>query len=476
MLLSACTGSGPTGQAGSAKRPNIVFVLTDDLSTDLVQYMPHVEALADRGTSFSHYYVVDSLCCPSRSAIFTGMYPHDDGVFRNIVTKAGDGGYVAFQAHHDENKTYATSLHAGGYRTAMMGKYLNGYLPTDDVAPGWDEWDVGGGAYSEYDYVLNQDGIGVQYGHDPSDYLTNVLSHRGGDFIDRASKSTKPFALEVATYAPHLPATPGPGFEHSFPNMRAPHGPAWDTLPSNAPSWLANFPRLNANNIANINSVYRRRVQSAQSVDLMVAHLEQRLRADHELHNTYFVFSSDNGFHTGQYRMLPGKQTAFDTDIRVPLIVTGPGVPAGRTVSAMTSSIDLTPTFEDIAGSKPTGDVDGVSLLSLMHGGSVPADWQKAVLIEHHGPDFNHPRDPDFQVRRAGDPPSYEAIRTANALYVEYRNGEREYYDTRTDPDELHNLAYTPSADASMQQLHTTLQALEHCHGATQCQQAAAPS
>ena len=464
------------GRAGSPKRPNIVFILTDDLSNDLLQYMPHVQALAERGTSFSHYYVVDSLCCPSRAAIFTGMYPHDDGVFRNVAAKAGDhhdAGYAAFQAHQDEHKTFATSLQAAGYRTGMMGKYLNGYAPRDQVPPGWDEWDVGGTpSYKEYDYTLNQDGIEVQYGTHPDDYLTNVLSHRAGDVIDRASRAKQPFALEVATFAPHLPATPAPQFAHSFPNLRAPHGPAWDTLPTDPPSWLSKFPPLAHADIANINSVYRRRVRSVQSVDLLVAHLEQRLRADHEMRNTYFVFSSDNGYHTGQYRMLPGKQTAFDTDIRVPLIVTGPGVPAGRTVSALGSSIDLNPTFEDIAQAKPTGRVDGTSLLSLMHGQPVPPDWQQAVLVEHHGPDYNH-KDPDYQNYRAGDPQSYEAIRTAGSLYVEYRDGEQEYYDTRTDPNELHNLARSPSAAPAMAGLHRTLMAMENCHGAAQCQPAA---
>ena len=209
-----------------------------------------------------------------------------------------------------------------------------------------------------------------------------------------------------------------------------------------------------------------------QAVDDLVGRLERRLRNDHELHNTYFVFSSDNGFHTGQYRLLPGKQTAFDTDVHVPLVVVGPGVPRGRTIPALTSSIDLAPTFTQIAGTRPADRPDGVSLLSLLHGGSVPADWQRAVLIEHHGPDRNR-NDPDFQGHHAGSPPSYEAIRTLHALYVEYADGNREYYDTRTDPFELHNLASSAPASV-LAPLHRTLAALAHCHGARQCRAAAA--
>jgi arylsulfatase A-like enzyme len=173
----------------------------------------------------------------------------------------------------------------------------------------------------------------------------------------------------------------------------------------------------------------------------------------------------------GEYRMTPGKQTAFDTDIRVPLVVDGPGVARGSTIDAMTSSIDLAPTLLNIAGVQPTAAQDGVSLLGLLHGRPAPPDWQRAVLIEHHGPVVS-PSDPDFQRWRSGDPPSYEAIRTPTYLYVEYVHGQREYYDLVRDPYELHNIAGTLSA-RRLATLHARLQALAHCHGAAQCQRAA---
>src|ERR1700748_185851 len=119
------SSSSPASSPGSTppgSRPNFVFVLTDDLAWNLVSHMPHVLGLEKAGTTMSKYYVVDSLCCPSRSAIFTGEYPHDDGVFTN---SGSDGGYATFNAHGDQRKTWAVALHAAGYRTAMMGKYLN---------------------------------------------------------------------------------------------------------------------------------------------------------------------------------------------------------------------------------------------------------------------------------------------------------------------------------------------------------------
>ena len=191
LLVAACTPTAARTPAGA--RPNIVFVLTDDLSTDLLPYMPHVAALMHQGTSFSHYYVVDSLCCPSRSAIFTGEYPHDDGVFTN---HDADGGYAAFNAHRNQDRTFAVALHRAGYRTALMGKYLNGYADSDPVPPGWDTWDVTGDGYGEYDYTLNENGIDIDHGHRPQDYLTDVLGDRADAFVDSAAHDGSPFALE----------------------------------------------------------------------------------------------------------------------------------------------------------------------------------------------------------------------------------------------------------------------------------------
>jgi arylsulfatase A-like enzyme len=206
----------------------------------------------------------------------------------------------------------------------------------------------------------------------------------------------------------------------------------------------------------------------------MVGRIEQTLAAIHELKNTYFVFSSDNGYHMGEYRMHQGKQTAFDTDIRVPLVIAGPGIPAGTTINAMTSSIDLAPTLLQMVGAQPTATQDGVSLLGLLQGRPVPDHWQRAVLIEHHGP-VTDPSDPDEQPPSAGDPPSYDAMRTARFLYVEYVTGQREYYDLAHDPYELHNIAGSLSAHR-LASLHAQLHALANCHGAAQCQHAASLS
>ncbi|HEY1641864.1 MAG TPA: sulfatase [Streptosporangiaceae bacterium] len=467
LAIAGCTSWWAGGHLGGSRpdsRPNFVFVLTDDLAENLVSYMPHVEALERAGSTMSRYYVVDSLCCPSRTAIFTGEYPHDDGVFTNTRP---DGGYHAYNSHGNFNKSFAVGLQKSGYQTALMGKYLNGYWPADNVAPGWDQWDVGGDGYPELNYTLNENGTKQHYGDNPSNYLTDVLSAKASSFIHSAASSGKPFMLEVATFAPHYPYTPAPRYANAASGVTYPKTAAYDRLPKNPPSWLRGQPALTRAGKARIARAYRKRIEDDLSVDDMIGHLEDVLRATGQARNTYFVFSSDNGYHMGEYQLLPGKQTAFETDIHVPLIVTGPGVPAGKVISNLASNIDLAPTFDTLAGLPVPGRVDGHSLAALWHG-EHPASWRQGILVEHHGPD-DQAGDPDRQNRLSGDPPSYEAVRTATALYVRYVSGEQEYYDTARDPLELDNIAAAGIPLA----LRKMLTALQNCHGGKSCWAAA---
>ena len=162
LVARPASSHSPAAPAAASAKPNIVFVLTDDLAWNLVKYMPHVQALQRDGMTFSRYYVTDSLCCPSRSSIFSGRFPHDTGVFTNM---SPDGGFGRFQSGGEERSTFATALQAARYRTAMMGKYLNGYTPAGlvngkplYVPPGWNEWDVAGNGYAEFNYNLNENG------------------------------------------------------------------------------------------------------------------------------------------------------------------------------------------------------------------------------------------------------------------------------------------------------------------------------
>jgi len=468
-------GSPPTAPVLGSRRPNIVFVLTDDMSSDLVRLMPHVLAMEQHGLTFTNYFVSDSLCCPSRASIFTGDFPHDTHVWGNF---GSTGGFQAFHRRGAEQHTFAVALERAGYRTAMMGKYLNGYLqvaghladgattdvPATYVPPGWDQWDVAGWGYGEFNYTLNENGVLRRFGHRPSDYLTDVLAEKGVAFIHAAARSHQPFFLELATFAPHSPYVPAPEDRHDFPGLGAPRPRNFDVLPTHSPQWLASHPPLTREQVARIDWAFRRRAQAVQAVDRMIGEIELALSANGFAGNTYLVFSSDNGLHTGEYRLMPGKLTAFDTDIRVPLVVAGPGVAAASRTGLPAENVDLASTFAAIGGTTLAGD--GHSLVPLFEGRPTPR-WRDAVLIEHQGTPLSV-HDPDYQQPASGSPTTYEAMRTSVFLYVEYADGERELYNLRTDPFELHNVAYRLST-SQLARLHAELRALERCHGGKRC-------
>ena len=461
--------------AASPRPPNIVVVLTDDLSWNLVRYMPHVQQMEAEGVTFSRYFVTDSLCCPSRASIFTGRFPHNTGV----VTNTGFyGGWKLFHDLGEERSTFATQLQSAGYLTALMGKYMNGYLPDrlvdgrrTYIPPGWTEWDVGGNAYANFDYQLNENGRVVSYGHGTRDYLTDVLANKGSAFIDRAARARRPFLLEVASFTPHAPFTPAPRNLNDFPGLSAPRTPAFDERNlSDKPNWLRYHAHLRTVQLSDIDTEFRRRAQAVESVDALLGRLQDTLRSTGQLANTYVFFSSDNGYHLGEHRLAGGKMTAFETDIRVPLVVTGPGLRAGRTIGQLASNTDLYPTFVRLAGLPVPASVDGHSLLPLFASRRVPG-WRRAVLVEHHGPDRDL-TDPDYPPPQSGNPMSYKAIRTRHAVYVEYVDGEREYYNLRRDPYELRNTAALLSRP-QRKSLHGRLRALSTCAGASACWHAA---
>ncbi|WP_433229380.1 sulfatase family protein [Actinomadura formosensis] len=469
LLLGAC--SGGIGQDRKdrtlVKRPNIVFVLTDDLSWDLLPYMPQVQRMQREGLTFQNFLMADSLCCTSRATIFTGMYPHNTGVRTNFPP---DGGYHVFQRKGGEQASFAPALQKAGYRTAMLGKYMNGYEPRDrsglprKVPPGWSEWYVGGNGYPEFGYELNENGRPVHYGHRPKDYLTDVLADKSTDFVQRAGGSGQPFFLEIATFAPHGPFIPAPRHATAFPRLRAPRPPSFNEPDiSDKPSWLRKHRKLGPRRLTHIDDSFRNRARMVQSVDEMVGRIRSTLKTLGRDKDTYVIFGSDNGFHLGEHRLAGGKMTPYTSDIRVPFVFTGPGIPAGGRADAITQNTDLAPTFLDMAGLRVPGSADGRSLVPFLRG-DTPDDWRQTALIEHVKPPFSA-ADPDRQDSLPGSPATYNALRTTDMLYVEYADGEREYYDLTRDPHNLDNLAGT-LPEERRRRLSALLYALTHCSGA----------
>jgi N-acetylglucosamine-6-sulfatase len=353
---------------------------------------------------------------------------------------------------------------------------------TSHVPPGWGDWHGAGYGYWEFNYELNEDGVIDRFGGPPppasnaANYLTDVLNARAREFVALAASVHRPFVIEVATFAPHKPSIPAPRNANDFPGLSAPRGPSFDTNNTDPPAWLGHRAPLTRQHLELIDKGFRMRAQSVEAVDKLIADLEATLRAHGLAKDTYIVFSSDNGYHMGEHRLLSGKQTAFDSDIRVPLIVVGPGVARGRRVGALVQNIDLYPTFTELAGARPTGPVDGRSLVPLLNARRGERLWWRSLaLIEHRG--GTRPPDPDFEYGTlGGNPTSYEAIRLARAVYVEYVDGEREYYEIGADPFERHNV-YARLPAAAKAHLHALVGQLSTCRGAgaTSCWNAAQP-
>ncbi len=502
MVATSCSSGSSTTARPTTKRPNIVFVLTDDL--DLTSYttnsqrFPKIHQLLEQqGTTVSNAFVTDSLCCPSRASILRGQYVHSHGVKDNLPP---NGGFEHWQQLRRDSSTLATWLHGAGYRTALFGKYLNGYPHTvapTYIPPGWDDWasPSAGNAYAEYNYQLNENGTLHRYGARPSDYLVDVLAKKSTAFIDRHAGS-KPFFLYVAPYVPHQPATPAPRYANAFPDVTLPHPPSYNQADVSAePAYIQNRPLLPPA-VANFDQrLYRRRLQSMLGVEDLLTGIVQSLKRTHQLDNTYIVFTSDNGFHLGEHRLPFGKQTPYDTDIHVPLVVRGPGIPAGKTVDGFAREIDFGPTFAAWGHAKVPAFVDGVSLASMLTGSTPSAAHD--TLVEHYANGNANARaarngagiaDPDTDTNppTAGTPrtgparalriaqrrlavvgiPPYRALRTEQYLYAEYSTGEKQLFDVRVDPYELKNLAAT-ATPALLARLSARLAQLASCSSAT---------
>lgn len=506
LLLNACSGlslnqqpvpacfkmpSSPTGP----DRPNIIFILTDDQDTSSLEYMPRVQQLlVEPGMKLENFFINVTQCCPSRSTFLLGQYSHNTGILRN----GGDeGGFKTFFRLGHDDRTFAVGLKSAGYRTLLMGKYLNGYPGAAKkrtyVPPGWDEWyvPVVGDPYTNYNYKLNMNGEIVAFKDQPEDYLTDVLSGLATDFIRRSAGPGQPFFMYVAPYAPHGPATPAPRHKELFSDLSISQDGSFNEADiSDKPAHIRDLPPLTDDYLPGINKLYISQLRSLQAVDEMVEQIFITLEQTGELENTFIIYTSDNGFHLGQHRQLDGKLTPYEEDIRVPFVVRGPGVPAGAVRGEIAGNIDLAATFAELAGLELSQNCDGRSLAPLFLGETIPlSDWRQAYLIEYWAgqtratatddPAIDGTLEPpDGMVQPGGENdlpniPPYKALRISNLVYIEYANGEKELYNLQADPYQLQNLAATADPDL-IKQLSRWLARLVACKGRT-CRQAEQP-
>lgn len=423
-------GAGPDraaagGAVAAVTTPNVVLILTDDQRWGtLGRYMPFVEnELARKGVRFTQATVTNPLCCPSRASILTGRYSHNTGVWLN----AGPlGGFAAF----DDSQTLATSLSAAGYRTALIGKYLNRY--EDDltyVPPGWDSWV--GHNWDFYDYDMSVDGVPVHRGGAEEDYATDVHAAQADEFI-RTTPAEQPLFLFLSANAPHLPATPARRHLDILADEPLHRPPSYNEADvSDKPAYVRKTARWGASRRAEMDARRLDMLRSLRAVDDMVGRVLRALAETGRLRETLIVFTSDHGYHWGEHRRAE-KNTPYEESVRVPFVVRYDALDRAAYASqALVQNIDLAPTIADLAGATLAAPVDGVSLRGLLEGTTTQGPRSWALLEHHHG----------------GVPvvPTYCGLRRADWKYVLYADGFEELYNLRTDRYELRNVAADPA-------------------------------
>jgi arylsulfatase A-like enzyme len=468
LVLSPLPALAPA--AAADPKPNVVLILTDDqrwdtigrclngfdgtvLATNSDSCMPFLQQrLIDSGTTFTRGYVTTSQCCPSRAAILTGQYGRHNGVLVN----------QGFPNFVDTN-TLATWLDEAGYRTGLMGKYLNGYgevnggTPTNYVPPGWDSWHAFWGVPTQTQYSLVEKDPGAaavtnSYSGTTTAptpcapntvYLTDRLCRKALDFLQ--ADTTSPFFLYWAPFSPHAPTVPPSRWAGTYSGVATPQYPNYNAAPSPNPPTVVPISPLSPQVLSQQTTRFRQSLEMNRAVDDAIEQFYQQLSADGRLSNTVFIFMSDNGFSFGEHRWTD-KACAWEECHRVPFVVSCPttvcpgAIPDQVDSTHIVLNIDLAPTIAAWAGTTPKLRVDGMNLAPLLGGGAPP--WRDRFLIE------------DQQLLEAKGP--YGILSTGSDGHVYKLIGytkkpnDHELYDLTNDPWEVSNL-WNVSAYSSIQ-------------------------
>lgn len=465
-----------TTSTAPAKNPrNVLFILTDDqdATMDSVAYMPLLQKhLVEKGTTYTNHFTTTAVCCPSRVSLWTGKQPHNTNV---TDVHPPYGGYPKFVSQGLNDNYLPVWLQEAGHNTYYTGKLFNAHTIYNYDSPfpaGWTSTDFlldpGTYSYLKPIYQANQDSPVHHQGVHTSDLITS----KAQGLLEAAIGGDKPFFLTVAPIAPHsnLDVERGPG---QLPQMTEPipaerHAglfkdvkvPRTDNFNPDSPSgasWVRTLPRHNASSVEYLDHYYRQRLRSLQAVDELVEKLVVQLDEAGVLDDTYVVFSSDNGFHIGQHRLPPGKECGYDEDIRVPLIIRGPGVPQGEVEDAVTTHIDLAPTILKMVGAETRPDFDGVAI--PLGSKTVDSDgdesevgeaWEtrrhEHVAVEYWGFALAEGEGGGFdgQGQLVILNNTYKSVRLIghgyDLYYSVWCNNEHELYDLKTDPGQMHNL------------------------------------
>ncbi len=440
----ACFFVAMTAVARAADRPNVLFVLCDDIRPDAIGCYgsphvetPHINALAAGGVRFANAFCTTSLCSPSRASILTGLYAHAHGVRDNFTE-------LPARLPH-----WPGRLQQDGYATAYIGKWHMGE-DNDSPRPGFD-WFIshkGQGKYFGTEWNINDERRETTPG-----YYTTVVTDFSLDWLKR-QPAGKPWALCLGHKAPHSFYFPEPKYERSFDDVKVPYPPSafdladkpdwirqrlttWHGIYGPLFDWRKKFPDTRPEAVKDFENMVHAYWGTVLSVDDSVGRLVEFLKSTGQLDNTLVIFMGDNGLLEGEHGMVD-KRTMHEPSIRIPLIARGPGLPTGAVVSEQVLVEDVAPSVLETCGAPPLADIDGRSWMRLCNGND--PDWRSAWLYE-----YNYEKQFPYT-------PNIRGIRTDRFKFIRYPHGDGspdrhkpELYDLSADPDERTNLAADPA-------------------------------
>ncbi|GAA5122041.1 sulfatase [Alloalcanivorax gelatiniphagus] len=451
---SVSLAQGTPSATPDTRRPNLVFVLTDDMRDDDLDHMPITRRLlADQGMELTDAISPHPLCCPARAQLATGQYAQNNGVQHN---RGAHGGFEAL----DPTEEASSWFRDAGYRTGFVGKFLNGYGPQDPRPAGWTRWDaLTRGVYDYVDFSMTGDGEPERY---TDSHVTSVIEEHTNQAVRDFARTGDPFVVYAWHLAPHYRITPEGG-RGLPPAMPEDEGLFLDERPSafddpafneedvtDQPAYLRNQPLASA---AEVRAENAARLQALQGVDRAVGSLVATLDQQGVLDDTYIVFSSDNGYSLGEHRFV-GKDVLTDEALQVPLLVRGPGITPGSTSDLPATLVDLPATFAGLTGVTPQWQVDGTSLAPTLRGDTQA--FRDTTLIQ--------------TGRTLGNGWSHRGVRTERYLYG--TDGTDAFlYDRLLDPDEMVNRVDDPAYADVVAALDLRRRELVTCAGWTCNQQ-----
>jgi N-acetylglucosamine-6-sulfatase len=436
--------------ASAAERPNIVFVLTDDQFPGTENAMPALKKdIISQGVEFINMTSTYPLCCPARATIERGQYAHNTHIYGNELPL---GGWAKFRDQGLQDSTIATWLHDAGYQTGLFGKYMNNYGDRS-IPPGWDRWYAWNGPKQGWSALNDQ---GVQKPMDPQEADSDT-SNAALEFLRSHLGRPAPVFAFVSFGAEHAPYYHDQADTDEFEGVRVPRSPSFNEADvSDKPSYVSKRSKPSSSDIADLDQKYRKGLRSLMRVDRFVERASDLLRSKGEMRDTYFVFYTDNGNHFGQHRLAHGKLQPYREDTGFPLIVRGPGIPHGSKNGELVGNHDIAPTLARMGGANIPAFVDGRSVLPLAKDHT--STWARTAILSERETD-NVP------------PNRWDMLRMGDSNFTRYEDGEKEYYDLRLDPYQLHNAlgpsdnAYPPPDSATQAYYEKRLDDLYACSG-----------